>query len=142
MLVESHAAFRSELRALVQAVEDLELVGEFDDGSGALRELANLRPAVVLVDLVLPDMSGLDVVRRIRAEAAGTRVLVVSMHVDDRIAEAVLDAGADGYVPKDVGGAGLLQTVRDVAGGSRPATRSEHSTQHDQPIPARESDFC
>ena len=117
LLVDDHPLFLDGVRAALSGEADIEVVGEAHDRRAALERATALRPDVVLMDLNLPDGSGIDATREILAVAPGTRVLVITMSADDDAVVAAMRAGARGYVVKGAGRADLLQAVRTVAGG-------------------------
>jgi DNA-binding NarL/FixJ family response regulator len=117
VVVDDHPIFRDGLRAALHGVEDIEVVGEAPDAATALTVVEALSPDVVLLDLHLPDASGVEVLARLQAVPTVPRVLVVTMSQDDDAVVAVMRAGARGYVVKGAGRAELLQAVRTVAGG-------------------------
>ncbi|MCY4728224.1 response regulator transcription factor [Nocardioides sp. STR2] len=117
LLVDDHPLFLDGVRAALSGRPDIEVVGEAHDRRGAVEQAASLRPDVVLMDLNLPDGSGIDATREILAAAPGTGVLVITMSADDDAVVAAMRAGARGYVVKGAGRADLLQAVTTVAAG-------------------------
>ena len=117
LLVDDHPLFLDGVRAALARAEDLDVVGEAHDVAGALLAARELRPDVVLMDLGLPDGSGIDATRAILAEAPSVRVLVMTMSAEDDAVVTAMRAGARGYVVKGSGRADLLQGIRTVAAG-------------------------
>ena len=117
LLVDDHPLFRDGVRAALAGAEDLEVVGEAEDVAGAVALAAELAPDVVLMDLGLPDGSGIDATRAILAATPSVRVLVMTMTSDDEAVVAAMRAGARGFVVKGSGRADLLRSVRSVADG-------------------------
>jgi DNA-binding NarL/FixJ family response regulator len=117
ILVDDHPVFRNGLRALLQA-SGIDVVGEAATGADAVDLAAQLTPDVVLMDLGLPDMSGVEAVGQIVAARPATRVLVISLYQDDGSVETALRAGARGYVVKDAPAEEVVAAVHAVASGS------------------------
>ena len=117
LLADDHAVVRAGLRALFAAQADLEVVGEACDGREAVEAAERLRPDVLLLDLSMPGLNGVEALRRIRAAVPLTRVLVLSMHVAPEYVRPALRAGAAGYVVKGAGLDSLVEAVRAVAAG-------------------------
>jgi DNA-binding NarL/FixJ family response regulator len=118
-LAEDHRLVREGLRMLLQGEADLSVVGMAGDGAEAIELVTALRPSVLVLDLVLPTMNGLDVLRRVVADVPETRVVILSMHTDEWHVREALTAGAAGYVAKDADAAELLRAIRDAAAGRR-----------------------
>jgi DNA-binding NarL/FixJ family response regulator len=116
LIVDDHPMVREGLRSMLGA-EDIDVVGEAASGAEALRRTAARDVDVVLLDMELPDMDGLAVLRRIREMDAHLPVLVVTMHQDPALVRRAVEAGATGYVLKGVGRAELLASVRALRGG-------------------------
>jgi len=117
LLVDDHPLFRAGVQTLLDSVPDVELVAVAADGEGAVREATLNRPDVVLMDLTMPGMGGLEATRRIVHACPGSAVLVLSMLDDDESVLAAMRAGARGYVPKGAGQEELLAAIRAVATG-------------------------
>ena len=117
LLADDHALLRQSLLSMLGEEPDIAVVGEAGDGESALRQCHALRPDVVLMDVSLPDISGIDATRRLIAESASTRVLGVSSHMDQRFVTRMLEAGASGYVHKAAGRDELVRGIRAVAAG-------------------------
>jgi two-component system, NarL family, response regulator NreC len=119
LIVDDHAVVRAGLKLLVDADDELEAVGEAGSARDAIFEARSLKPDVVLMDVVMPDKSGLEVVPQLLHEQPETKVLVLSMQDDPRYVREAFAAGASGYVLKEAADAELVQAVREVAGGGR-----------------------
>jgi DNA-binding NarL/FixJ family response regulator len=117
LLVDDHPLFLDGVRAALTGAADIEIVGEVHDCASAVHKTAELQPDVVLMDLNLPDGSGIDATRQILSASPGTRVLVITMSAEDDAVVAAMRAGARGYVVKGAGRADLLQAVTTVAAG-------------------------
>ena len=117
LLVDDHAVVRTGLRMLLEGENDIEIVGEAENASEALNQISRLRPDVVLMDIGLPDMSGIDATRRIKELAPAISVLALTIHEDEEYFFKMLDAGASGYVPKRAAPEELLSAIRVAARG-------------------------
>ena len=117
LLAEDHALVRSGIRVLLEELADVEVVGEVANGQEALRFVASHRPDVVLMDLSMPELNGLDATAQIARKYPGVKVLVLSMHGDEEYVAQALTAGAVGYLLKDAGRAELEIAVRAAARG-------------------------
>jgi len=117
VVVDDQALIRSGLRMLLETEPRFAVVGEAGDGAEALEVVAATRPDVVIMDVRMPVMDGIEATRRIVAEAGGPKVLVVTTFDLDEYVFAALRAGASGFVLKDVDRAGLVEAVRVVAAG-------------------------
>ncbi len=120
LLVDDHQVVRQGLRAFLQLQPDLEVVGEAAGGRAALEAAAAGRPDVVLMDLVMPEGDGIAAIRALAEVAPGARVLVLSSFADDEHIFAAMQAGAAGYLLKDVDPDALAEAIREVRRG-RPA---------------------
>lgn len=117
LLVDDHAVVRTGLRMLLEGENDIEIVGEAENASEALNQISQLKPDVVLMDIGLPDMSGIDATRRIKELAPDISVLALTIHEDEEYFFKMLDAGASGYVPKRAAPEELLSAIRITAQG-------------------------
>jgi DNA-binding NarL/FixJ family response regulator len=118
-MVDDHALVRTGMRMILSAQVDIEVVGEAETGEAALPQIRKLKPAVVLCDLHLPGISGLEVTERIVKGKYGCRVIVVSVLEDGPMPRRLIEVGASGYVGKGGDAEELLRAVRDVASGRR-----------------------
>mgnify|MGYP001763999587 CR=1 FL=1 len=117
LLADDHAVLRAGLRALLAAEGDLQVVGEASEGAEAIRLCQALRPDVVVMDIGMPGVSGIDATARIKRDLPGTKVLILSMHDDRGYLRQVLRAGASGYVLKKAADTELLAAIRAAARG-------------------------
>jgi DNA-binding NarL/FixJ family response regulator len=118
-IVDDHALVRTGMRMILSAETDIEVLGDAGSGEVALPLIRQLKPDVVLCDLHLPGVSGLEVTERIVMGKHATRVIIVSVLEDGPLPKRLLEAGASGYVGKGGDAAELLNAVRDVARGKR-----------------------
>jgi DNA-binding NarL/FixJ family response regulator len=137
MCVDDHQVVLEGITSMIDRQDDMEIVGATLSGEEAVRLYFQLRPDVLIVDLQLPGMSGLEVIRTIRQKAADARIIVLTMYQGDVDIAQALKAGATTYVLKDAVTDDLLRIVREVHAGGCPmppnvarvlATRMEHST--------------
>lgn len=117
LLADDHHLFREGLRALLVSASDMEVVGEAGDGNEVIAKAAELRPDVILMDLQLPGLNGVEATRRILATQPKVSVLVLTMFEDTDTVLAAMRAGARGYLLKDTHEEALLRSVRAVANG-------------------------
>ena len=118
-IVDDHALVRTGFRLILGKEVDIEVVGEAESAEEALPQIRQLKPDVVLCDLHLPGLSGLEVTERVVRGDYGTKVIVVSVLEDGPMPKRLLEAGASGYVGKACDATELLCAVRDVARGKR-----------------------
>jgi NarL family two-component system response regulator LiaR len=114
LIVDDHAVVRKGLHALLGTEEDMEVVGEAVNGRDAVSEAERLDPDVILMDLVMPEMSGVDAIREIRRRKLGSRILVLTSFGSDDKLFPTLKAGAHGYLLKDSSPDELLRAIRGV----------------------------
>lgn len=117
LLVDDHAVVRAGYRLLLQNSPDVDIVAETDSGEGACRLYADLSPDVVVMDLSLPGMGGLEAIRRILARDPRARVLVFSMHDDVAFVDQAVNAGAKGYITKNSAPDVLIDAIKEIARG-------------------------
>jgi DNA-binding NarL/FixJ family response regulator len=117
LLVDDHQIVRAGLRMLFLAESDMEIVGEADSGEAALKAVGELKPDVVLMDVAMPGMSGIEATRRIKEISPSTAVLALTMHEDEQYFFEMLNAGASGYIPKRAAPDDLVSAIRVVNQG-------------------------
>lgn len=114
LVADDHADFRAGLRALLEAADDLEIVGEAATGLEAVNQATNLQPDVILMDINMPDLNGIEATRRILYMSPHIRILVLTMFEDDDSVFAAVRAGARGYLLKGARKAEILRAIRAV----------------------------
>ena len=119
ILADDHNIVRQSLRLLLEAEEDFEVVGEAADGLEVAGLVERLHPDVLVLDVMMPGINGLEVTWQVRQSYPETRVVILSMHANEAYVLAALRNGADGYVLKDSSAEDLLQAIREVALGRR-----------------------
>jgi DNA-binding NarL/FixJ family response regulator len=119
VIAEDHTILREGLRALLSAESDLEVVGEAEDGRQAIRRVEELGPDLILTDLSMPKMNGVEAIREIKKRAPETKVLALTVHKAEEFILEVLQAGADGYILKDASSKELMMAIKSVLGGKR-----------------------
>lgn len=117
LVVDDHALHREGVGRILKQHEDIEVVGEAATGEAAVELATELRPSVVLLDIRLPGMNGIEAAQRIHEAAPDVRVLVVTAHDDDEYVRGAVQAGAAGFLSKAASGRELVEAVRAVAAG-------------------------
>jgi DNA-binding NarL/FixJ family response regulator len=140
VLADDHPIVRAGIRDLLSSAPDIAVVGEAGDGRGALQRVAELAPDVLLLDMELPDQTGIDVMRALKESGAAVRVLALSAYDDEQYIRGVLSHGAAGYITKEEALDTIVEAVRGAARGEegwlsrRAAARmAEWSRRIDQP---------
>ena len=119
ILAEDHHIVRQGLKLLLAAETTFELIGEAADGLEAVKLAEQLQPKVLVLDLMIPRLHGLEVIRQVRRESPGTRIIILSMHADEHYVMEALRHGASGYVLKDAFADDLVTAVKTVLAGRR-----------------------
>jgi DNA-binding NarL/FixJ family response regulator len=117
VIADDHPAFRSGLRLIIESAADLELAGEATTGEEAVATATRERPAVVVMDLRMPDLDGIEATRRILAQAPSAKIVVLTMFEDDDSVFAAMRAGALGYLLKGADESDILRAIRAIAAG-------------------------
>ena len=117
LLVDDHALVRAGIRALIEMIESVDVVGEAGNGAEALRSIEKLSPHIVLLDITMPDMNGLEVLQRITSRFAGVRVIILTMHEAREYAVQALHFGAAGFIPKSAAAAELKDAIEMIMQG-------------------------
>jgi DNA-binding NarL/FixJ family response regulator len=114
LLVDDHAVFREGLRSLLEKHDDMEVVGEADTGRAAVDMVCKLSPNVVILDIAMPELNGIDAAQQIRARAPETRIIALSMHSENIFVTGMLRAGVMGYILKASAFEEVIQATRAV----------------------------
>ncbi len=117
LLADDHKIVRDGLRTLIEKEAGMEVIGEAENGRKALKMAQKIRPSVVIMDVTMPDMNGIEATRKIVTEIPGVKVIALSMHSDRRFVLGMLEAGASGYLMKDCAFDELAKAVRSIATG-------------------------
>lgn len=119
VLVDDHALVRQGFRRILEDEDDILVVGEAGDGAETLNVVRSQQPTVVVLDMSMPEMNGLQVTREILKQFPGTRILILSMYSDEQYVRNAIDAGAHGYILKGSNGPDMVKAVRAVAAGQQ-----------------------
>ena len=114
ILAEDHKIVRDGLKTLLENEEDMEVIAETEDGRTAVKLAKQLFPDVIIMDITMPDMNGIDATRDVLKEAPGVKVIALSMHSDRRFVTGMLEAGASGYLLKDCAFEELARAIKTV----------------------------
>jgi two-component system, NarL family, response regulator NreC len=117
LLVDDHAMFREGVRSLLEGEPDLEVIGEVEDGRQAVQTALALAPDVVLMDITMPQLDGIEATRQIRSQNDAIKVLILTMHDNEDVFFRSISAGASGYVLKRSGGVELMSAIRSTHEG-------------------------
>lgn len=117
VIADDHVLFRAGTRSLLEQEPDLKVVGEASDGKEAVDLVAELRPNVVLMDIAMPKVNGIEATRQIKAHHSSTAVLILTAYDNDQYVLAILQAGAAGYLLKNARGSDLINAIRSVCAG-------------------------
>jgi len=114
LLADDHKIIRDGLKSLIAREEDIEIVGEAENGRSAVRLAKKLHPEIVVMDVSMPDMNGIEATKKITEKVPGARVIGLSMYSEKRFISQMFDAGATGYLPKDCAFEELADAIRSV----------------------------
>jgi DNA-binding NarL/FixJ family response regulator len=117
LIADDHALFRQGLHMILSGQPDLEILGEAGDGLELLRQLRALNPQIVLLDISMPHLRGLEAIPEIRSQSPAVKIVILTMHKNEEFLFEAIAAGADGYVLKDDAEKDLLQAIKTVAQG-------------------------
>jgi DNA-binding NarL/FixJ family response regulator len=119
LLADDHAVVRDGLRALLESGQDLQVVGVAGNGREAVTEAQRLHPDIVIMDIAMPELDGVEATRRIAEKCPDTRVLILSMYLSAEHIHRALQAGAQGYVLKESAGDEVIEAIRALRAGKR-----------------------
>jgi DNA-binding NarL/FixJ family response regulator len=125
LVVDDHPAFRRALTSALRMVEGFEVAGEAGGGVAACREAESLKPDVILMDLSMPDLSGIDAMKRIHEQRPKTPVVILTAHADPGVEREARDAGAQGFLAKGVALDELVGVLHSAAEPARAGTSGE-----------------
>lgn len=117
LLVEDHEIVREGLAALLKVESDMKIIGQAEDGRRAVNQVSKLCPDVVVMDIAMPLLNGLDAAKQILKEAPGTRIIILSAHNDDAYVQKAISIGVSGYLIKQTASHVLPEAIREVASG-------------------------
>jgi DNA-binding NarL/FixJ family response regulator len=117
LIVDDHPLFREGIKSLIMSHAEFEVVGEAENGKQGIQKAKKLKPDLVIMDLSLPDQSGIDVTRRIRSMLSETHIMILSMHSNIEYIAKAFQAGASGYVVKESAAERLVECLRTIAKG-------------------------
>jgi two-component system, NarL family, response regulator NreC len=117
ILVEDHEVVREGVRTLLEAEDEFTVIGEADSGLGVADLVKSLKPDVLIVDLMIPGLNGLEVARQVSKQAPQVRIIILSMHADESYVLQALSNGAVGYVLKDASATELMKAIRETMDG-------------------------
>lgn len=119
VLAEDHDLFRTMVKQCLESTDGLQVIGEVDNGAALLEILQYCRPHVILMDITMPQMSGLEATRRVKELCPEIKVLILTMHRNPAYLKEALEAGADGYLLKEDTDTELIAAIRRVMAGER-----------------------
>ncbi len=117
VLADDHNITRTGLLSLIEKIDGLKIIGEASDGEEALNMVKTLRPDLLITDISMPKMSGLDVIKIIKSENLDVKILVISMHLNERYITRCIELGASGYVLKDTDNAEIIIAIETIMSG-------------------------
>ncbi len=118
VLADDHLVLRAGLRALLNSEPDMQVIGEASDGGEAMQQVEQHQPDVLVLDLMMPNVKGIDIIEKLTARYPNTRILVLTMHADTQYIRHVLKVGGAGYVLKSNADTELITAIREIASGN------------------------
>jgi DNA-binding NarL/FixJ family response regulator len=119
VVADDHGIVREGVRRLIESEDDLEVCGEASGARGVLAEISRAKPDLIVLDITIPRLGGLEVLERIRADHSDTRVILFSTHQDAHFIRSAIALGVDGFVPKDGPSEAVIEAIREVMRGGR-----------------------
>lgn len=119
LIADDHQLFREGLVNLISSAPDIEVIAEAKDGKEATEKTKQLKPDVVLIDIGMPEMNGIEATRILKKQQSGVKVIAVSMHSDRQFVKGILEAGADGYLLKNCTYRQLIDAIQSVVEGKK-----------------------
>lgn len=119
LIVDDHQLFREGIVTLLSSSENIEVIAEAEDGQIAVEKVKNYKPDVVLLDIAMPRMNGIDATKKIKAQMPGIKIIILSMHLEKEYVKGVLEAGADGYLVKNCTYFQLTDAIQSVYNGKK-----------------------
>ena len=117
-IADDHALIRDGLRALLEAQKDIMVIGEAANGREAVRAVAHLHPQIVLMDIAMPELNGIEAAQQIRKDCPAVKIIILSMYYSSEHISRALDNGINGYIVKESAGAEVIDAIRAVHGGN------------------------
>jgi two-component system response regulator NreC len=146
LLADDHKVMRDGLRSLIEKQPEMEVVAEAENGRTAVRLTRKFRPDVIVMDIHMPDVNGIEATRRIVEEFPGTEVVAFSMHSDRQFVVGAIKAGVSGYLLKDCAFEELVHAIRTVAGSQKYLSSKVKDTVAEEcrktDLPERINSFC
>src|SRR4051794_31241506 len=118
LIVDDHTIVRQGLKELINSAPDMEVVGEAENGLKALSEARRLMPSIIILDLAMPLLNGIETTRRLRRNSPETKILILSTYHDDQEVQQALEAGASGFLIKETASGDLLKAIRETLKGT------------------------
>src|SRR5688572_9747267 len=119
VLADDHVLVRNGIKAMLESEPDIKVIGEAGNGAEALERAKNLRPDILVLDIRMPEMSGLEAAAKLHAYAPSTKAVILSMHDSDDYVLQALDSGAYGYLLKDTDKNEFIKAIKQIHGGTK-----------------------
>jgi DNA-binding NarL/FixJ family response regulator len=119
LIVDDHQLFREGVVTLLSSAENIEVIAQAEDGQEAIEKVKLVKPDVVLIDIAMPRMNGIDATKKIKSQMPEVKIIILSMHLEKEYVKGVLEAGADGYLVKNCTYLQLTDAIQSVYGGKK-----------------------